>query len=93
MKQYLFIIMLGSLLFTSVVHIVSGLEWSNTAEASSFDYIEVPVEMGDTLWTIADRYNEEHQRSIRDMVRLIIDENNLQDPYIYPGQNLHIPNP
>jgi len=93
MKQYLFIIMLGSLLFTSVVHIVSGLEWSNTAEASGIDYTEVTVEKGDTLWTIADRYNEEQHCSIRDMVRLIIEENNLHDPYIYPGQQLYIPNP
>lgn len=52
-------------------------------------YIEVTVLQGDTLWEIADQYNEEE--NIQKVVFEIIEFNNKQNSDLYPGEKLKIP--
>lgn len=81
-----------ALLITSLVHIAGNITWMKPAHASGLmEYEEVIVQTGDSLWRIADQYNEDHDLSISQMVQVIIDENQLSNPYIYPGQVIQIP--
>ncbi|WP_164985230.1 LysM peptidoglycan-binding domain-containing protein [Ammoniphilus sp. CFH 90114] len=80
------------LLFTSLFHIVGNITWTKPAYASGLtSYEQVIVQSGDSLWKIADQFNEDHQLTIPQMIQLIIDENQLDSAYIYPGQQIHIP--
>lgn len=53
-------------------------------------YIEVKIERGDTLWDIA-RNNMPEEYDVRKMVFEIKKFNNIEDPYIYPGDSIKIP--
>lgn len=52
---------------------------------------EVTVRAGDSLWKLATRYQEEAHMEVRELVRAIQEENELESVIIYPGQNLKIP--
>ncbi len=93
MREILFGLTMLLLFFTSVYHIVTDINWMNTAEASaSSEYIQVVVEPGDTLWRLADLHNEMYQVGIQEMMNWIQEENDLDGPFLYPGQVLKIPN-
>lgn len=51
--------------------------------------LEVEVNAGDTLWSIASKYGE--SMPIAAYISLLKVENNLKDHYIYPGQILLVP--
>ncbi len=53
------------------------------------DYIEIEVNKGDTLWSIAKEYGSEKQ-DIRKTIYYLKKENNLKSSYIYIGQILKI---
>lgn len=94
MKGILFGFTMILLLLTSIFHIVSDINWINTAEASATsEYSRVVVEPGDSLWSLADQHNEKHQMGIQEMMDLLQEENDLEDPYLYPGQVIKIPEP
>jgi gas vesicle protein len=52
---------------------------------------EVVVEPGDTLWKIADRYNEQAGMSVSEMLFYIQRENQLQSAIVQPGDHIIIP--
>lgn len=94
MKGLLFGFTMLLLLFTSIFHIVSDINWINTAEASvSSENIQVVVEPGDTLWSLADSYNEKYEVGIQEMIDMLQEENNLEGALLYPGQVIKIPQP
>jgi LysM repeat protein len=53
--------------------------------------IEVVVEPGDTLWRIADQYNEQAGMSVNELLFYIQKENQLQSAIIQPGDHIIIP--
>lgn len=92
MRAFIFGISLSILLITSLVHIFSQFEWMGTVEASPLStYEEAVVQQGDSLWKLADQYNETVGVDVREMIQRIVEENGLEDPYIYPGQVIRIP--
>lgn len=62
---------------------------SSASGLTSHSYTEVTVGAGDTLWQIADMYNEEE--NIQKVIFDIMEYNNMQNVSIYPGQILKIP--
>ncbi len=57
----------------------------------SEDYMVVTVEKGETLWSIAQRYNVDDKMDPRSLISKIKKINNLDSPLIYPGDKLLIP--
>jgi gas vesicle protein len=53
--------------------------------------IEVVVEEGDTLWNIADRYNEQAGMSIRELLFYIQKTNELEGAIVHPGERIIVP--
>lgn len=63
---------------------------TNTANASKPEqFIQVNVQAGDSLWAIADRYDN-NQIDLRKFIYQIKEINKIDDT-IYPGQVLYIP--
>lgn len=92
MREIVFGFTMMVLLMTSLFHIAGNITWMKPAHASSLtEFEEVIVQSGDSLWKIADRYNEDHNLSISEMIQVLVDENQLSTPYIYPGQVIHVP--
>lgn len=54
-------------------------------------YEVITVKKGETLWMIADRYNEEFEISLVKMLDRIITYNELTNSTIHPGQRINIP--
>lgn len=94
MRELVFGIALMSLLFTGLFQFLGKVTWVEPAYASTVtSYHKVVVETGDSLWKLADQYNEEHRISISDMIQVLMTENQLESAYIYPGQVIQVPNP
>ena len=53
--------------------------------------IEIVVQEGDTLWGIANQYNEQANMSIQELMYYIKEENQLTSAIIHPGEVLVIP--
>lgn len=64
----------------------------NNVYSSEYEskYVEIKIEKGDTLWTIA-LENKPQKYDTRKMVYEIMKFNNLAEEYIYPGNIIKIP--
>ncbi len=63
----------------------------NTVNAgNSEEFIIVMVNEGDTLWSIAKKYNFNNE-DIRKVIYNIEQVNNIEKSIIYPGQQLKVP--
>ncbi len=67
---------------------ITGALFSNANKLQRYDGYEVVY--GDTLWTIAQSYQDDYD-DIRYFIFQIKEANNLQGDYIFPGQQLKIP--
>ncbi len=74
------------------VLIVFALFNKNNVYSSEYEsrYVEIKIEKGDTLWTIA-LENKPQKYDTRKMVYEIMRFNNLAEEYIYPGDIIKIP--
>ena len=54
------------------------------------EYVNVVVEPGDSLWSIAKIYTPDHS-DIRKTIVIIIERNELENDIIYPGDFLLVP--
>ncbi len=70
-----------------VLYLLISVQMS--AQPKFEEVIEVEVRLGDTLWSIADKYSE--GIPIQSFITLLKLENNLNDYQIYPGQKLLVP--
>ncbi len=77
-------VILAIIIFLSI----TGALFSNANKLQRYDGYEVVY--GDTLWTIAQKYQNEYD-DIRHFIFAIKEVNHLQGDYIFPGQQLKIP--
>ena len=81
-------IVISLLLLCTIANTALG---NNDALAlSEQQYIEIQVESGDTLWTIADEFMPDDM-DIREAVYVICDTNDIDADDLYAGQTLSIP--
>ena len=68
----------------------TALGFNDALALSEQQYIEIQVESGDTLWTIADEYMPDDM-DIREAVYVICETNDIDANTLYAGQTLSIP--
>ena len=68
----------------------TALGFNDALALSEQQYIEIQVESGDTLWTIADEFMPDDM-DIREAVYMICDVNDVDADTLYAGQTLSIP--
>ncbi|MBN6189108.1 LysM peptidoglycan-binding domain-containing protein [Aneurinibacillus sp. BA2021] len=76
------ILSMANLVFASI---------GSTGQEARGKGIEVVVEPGDTLWKLADRYNEQAGMSINELLFYIQRENGLKSAMVQPGDHIIIP--
>lgn len=81
-------IVISLLLFCTIANTVLG--FNDAIALTEQEYIQIQVESGDTLWSIADEYMPDDM-DIREAVYMISDANDINDSQIYVGQTLEIP--
>lgn len=62
----------------------------NSQGSKVIEYQQIVVEQGDTLWSIASRYNQENQDTRR-IINQIKRINKLDDVILQPGQTIRVP--
>lgn len=68
-----------------------GVILPNRTEASEpLNVITIQVETGDSLWMLADKYDN-NTMDIRKYIYLIQQYNNMENSTIYPGQLIYLP--
>lgn len=85
LKKGLMVLFFTSLFLFSITTIAAA-----PAEASYCDYISYEVNQGDTLWKVADQFNNDNM-DIREYIYEIRQINSVENCQIYPGQVLEIP--
>ncbi len=68
----------------------TALGFNDALALSEQQYIEIEIESGDTLWTIADQYMPDDM-DIREAVYIICDTNDIDASQLYVGQTINIP--
>ncbi|WP_176461585.1 cell division suppressor protein YneA [Anaeromicrobium sediminis] len=79
------IILIAGIFLCSTVYGVN-----NTPLKEKGNYIEIYIEKGDTIWTIAKKFTSKED-DIRKTVHIIGEINNLNSWDIYPGQSIKVP--
>ena len=81
-------IVISLLLVCTIFNTVLG--FNDALALSEQQYIEIEVDSGDTLWTIADEYMPDDM-DIREAVYMICETNDVDANTLYAGQTLNIP--
>ncbi len=81
-------IVISLLMVCTLANTVLG--FNNAVALTEQQYIEITVEPGDSLWTIAKTHMSDDMDP-RKAVRIIMDENDMADCQVYVGQTLSIP--
>lgn len=66
------------------------LKPSSTEAMEKVQVVMVTVEKGDSLWSIAERYDN-NKMDLRQYIDLILGFNNLKSNVLKPGQRINIP--
>ncbi len=68
----------------------TALGFNDAVALTEQQFIQVQVESGDSLWTIADQYMPDDM-DIREAVYMICDVNDIDADSLYAGQTIDIP--
>lgn len=89
-RFYSFItISLAIILFLVLLFFNIGSSLGANTNKTKYEYYTVRTE--DTVWNIAEKYNNKNKADIRDFVNFIIEENNIHDSNIIPGEKIKVP--
>jgi|SRR5690554_1492874 len=77
------------LIFTLFISFSINFMTSNANTVEDLDFISITVKPGDSLWLLADKYDN-NQTDLRKVIYDIKSINNIDD-IIYPGQEIKIP--
>lgn len=86
MKKLLFVFVLVFMVF-GVSRLVPG---ESQEPAQSVYYEEILIQSGDTLWSLAEKYNA-GSMSTKDYVEYIMEFNHMKSDFIKQGSHLVIP--
>ena len=81
-------VVISLLMVCTIANTVLG--FNDAVALTEQQYIEITVEPGDSLWTIADEYMPDNM-DIREAVYMIADANDISGSQVYVGQTLLIP--
>lgn len=81
-------IVISLLMICTITNTVLG--FNDATALTEQQYIEIIVEPGDTLWSIADEYMDNNMDP-REAVYMICDANEITADQLYIGQTLQIP--
>lgn len=81
-----FVIVIGSIVYGTIF--ASAHAGSEEADMQYKYYKSIVIEDGDTLWSIASEYCDEHYADTQDYIDEIISTNQLKSSQIYAGQHL-----
>ncbi len=83
----------GKVLFSGIILIlifISGMFMTTYADANNIKVIEYQIQAGDTLWAIAEEYNQDN-KDIREYIYELKKINGLNSGLITPGQRIKVP--
>lgn len=83
-----FILIIG---LTISYHAIVSEAGTDTDSLAFKYYTSIMVEYGDTLWSIAHQYTDEHYDNIMDYINEVISINHIKEDQITTGQYLIIP--
>lgn len=78
------------ILIISFLFIFTGLGNANSYGDVETEYIDVLIEAGESIWSIADEYTP-NNRDIRLTISLMVEINNIESDVIYPGDFIKVP--
>ncbi len=77
--------------FIAVAILIVFLVGQTSVQGQAKDtHISIYVKQGDTLWSIAQKYNHKNE-DLRKLVRNIMIENKMETAMLYQGQEIKIP--
>ncbi|MGG3798488.1 cell division suppressor protein YneA [Metabacillus fastidiosus] len=76
--------------FFVIIAIVFALSYTGIKESKDHYYI-VTIEEGDSLWSIADKFQEQANLSTWEFITWVQEKNNLYTEVIKPGDEVMIP--
>ena len=89
-SKFRFTIFMTLMILIMVALASSLMGYNDVSGDSKAEYVKVVVSNGDTLWTIAQRYND-GSKDIRAYIDEISKLNNIESWQIYAGQEISIP--
>lgn len=76
--------------FVVLLAITVGITYTNTTDSLE-NYHQVEIKEGDSLWTIADQFQESKNISKQEFVKWVQEKNNLYSTTIKPGDIVFVP--
>ena len=74
----------------SFTSIITKKSFGDSLNSQDYNYYNYIVRNNDTIWNIAKKFNT-YKIDIREFIDIIIEENNINDSLILPGEKLRIP--
>lgn len=76
--------------FVVLLAITVGITYTNKTESLE-DYYQVKIKEGDSLWTIAEQFEEKHNISKQEFVKWVQEKNEIHSTTINPGKVVFVP--
>lgn len=76
--------------FVVLLAITVGITYTNKTDSLE-NYHQVEIKEGDSLWTIADQFQENKNISKQEFVKWVQEKNNLYSTTIKPGDIVFVP--
>lgn len=84
LKNYSFILVLFAMMAGAAMYFTFSLE-------NEPAYQEISVKKGDSLWTLAEEYQDSHDMNTTQFIEWVQKKNNLITTKIVPGEQIVIP--
>ena len=76
--------------FVVLLAITAGITYTNKTDSLE-NYHQVEIKEGDSLWSIADQFQEKHSISKQEFVKWVQEKNHIHSTTIAPGDIVFVP--
>ncbi|WP_175638940.1 cell division suppressor protein YneA [Metabacillus schmidteae] len=76
--------------FVVLLAITVGITYTNKTDSLE-NYHQVEIKKGDSLWTIADQFQDKHNISKQDFVKWVQEKNEIHSSTLTPGEIVFVP--